>query len=105
MLVALGVVVEGEIRLLFFTEILMIGVLASWVPELEGRAESFLRSNRWDALYAPVFDFLCSRDWSEKRDLMILSAGMGLAATAVAGTPGLRAEDIASVFERVWGCR
>lgn len=46
----------------------------------------------------PDFDFLRSRDWSEKRDLMILSAGMGLAATAVAGTPGLRGDDMVSVL-------
>ena len=58
-------------------------------------------SNRWDALCAPVFDFLRSRDWSEKRDFIILSAGMGLAATAVAGMPGLRAEDIGKVISLV----
>lgn len=53
----------------------------------------------------PVFDFLCSRDWSEKRDLIILSAGMGLAATAVAGTPGLRGEDIEQSRRSGWVSR
>lgn len=71
----------------------MIGALASRVPELA--VSAFLDSNLVDALCAPVVRafFVLSNDWSEKRDFTTLSEGIGLAATAVAGTAGLLVED------------
>ena len=78
----------------------MIGAFVR-VPDPEGRPESFFGSNFCEALYVPAQVFLlCSMDWSEYRDLRTLSDGIGLAATAVAGTPGRLEEDMSKDNEQ-----
>lgn len=65
-------------------------------------AVSFLDSSLADGFETAVRAFFAvSNDWSEKRDLTTRSEGMGLAATAVAGTPGRREEAMGLGRERV----
>lgn len=65
-------------------------------------AVSFLDSSLAEGFDMAVRAFFAvSSDWSEKRDLTTRSEGMGLAATAVAGTPGRREEDMGLGGERV----